>query len=1546
MPCSGVGGGGGGIAETAAEGAGVRKEGGGRGASAAKGGTEGGRGASTGETTRGGAGGGRRAEESREEVMARTAGAEPWRTTTPRVAKRTRRQARQPAYAAQKSAAPRGVNFVLPPEPGTEPFAVCEGPEAFADFADGGREPSLAVESPREPSPAANAAKRAALCSSQAARTHPGMSDARPRDRMTFAATTPSRRTAVDAGEKREGRTGRELTAGMPLILVPLGEGLLAPTWSPAALAPQQAPVALREAFAEHTSASTWVRGAIRTLEGRSAVREKGGRKELTRTDKGGSTEAGRQTGAGKTSVLARTFFRGEGAAAGSQRTLGTAHHNFGGGFVLRDADGARRDLTLRASSRGGFHRFNDLHLLLTQLVDLRVTLANLRLDLRHRGGSLVFPLTLSALRSGLCLDLRERLAIQGVRPGNALIDPLPLHAGREPDGLAHQARSLICHLLRGLTTPDDVLRISEKEGAKGRIRHTSCARTRRAKSTYSSSPAILPPEVDLAAVDADMVVMRVGGWREREWGVEESDGGVPLFADSGTIAANDVACQRSVVSALRTRAAITKRANTATTHDRAARPGERSGKSHGKRGKFTFDFAFERSHRAAKIFGASERGDVAGPGAAEDAYRRVGAIVEQAKTFTRCEIHGFADFALRTEEAVPLDDQEGLIKGLTAKDHLDARRDRQKLAVASIIRQDQLRRTRAKAANTYHAIVQLILCLKPLLARARIRIHQAFQDGQLLKHLRARERRDFVANFDGATVKILQSRLHGEQGDAKNVSTLSQPRGRALIPPRYRARSHRWLNGDVQDLSEGEMMRPTNRHQRFSHTARPRPRPLRHSLARAKRLAGVCGPIDPREDSLVRARPRATKAKTCEGLRRPPRPQAAVSGSSGARRAVPSRGALAERGIDLRSVERRARKRSRAPRAVAACFRTVSVRPAKLAKPAKILSEVFPLSLSPLRREGRPTLAKTHRRRSPSQGTRHEPFRTSSPPRPLSALARPPASTFKRLSAGFSLSFRGGFDASTPTRALKGLTPYEARYGSPPDLRDLHRFGAKVWVHKESAGKTESKAREGRFVGYSQKSKGYQIYWPDKRSVTIERNVRFVEDEPDSVEVEDVQLEGAKADRGEQPTSSTSPSPTPQPPSETRPATPPPSEPSPSQTNQDNEEEESAPPEEAAGRGQRVRKPSKYVRRLQQGEGTVDGRTSAPPKGIQPAELMSAAAVTALATIVNVSDDEDEGMHFEEDEEDAAPHTPPPIPLEYGFAVMDHALLIHEGQEPRTLEEAKASPDWPQWEAAIDKEIKNLRDHNTYDLVEPPPNANIVGCRFVFRIKRDADGSITQFKARLVAQGYTQMPGVDFNETFAPVAKLSSIRTILALAARYDWELEQMDVKSAYLNGRLDEEIYMRQPPGSAPAGLEHLVCRLKKTLYGLKQAGRGWYKTLSNGMAEMGFTRCASDHAVWYKRTGDSTIIVASSVDDLTIAGTRDFVKDFKSAISARFEMSDLGAMRWILRIEVQRDRQARTIAISQRTYIDTVAARFNLETANPVLTPLQPGGVLNRS
>ena len=159
---------------------------------------------------------------------------------------------------------------------------------------------------------------------------------------------------------------------------------------------------------------------------------------------------------------------------------------------------------------------------------------------------------------------------------------------------------------------------------------------------------------------------------------------------------------------------------------------------------------------------------------------------------------------------------------------------------------------------------------------------------------------------------------------------------------------------------------------------------------------------------------------------------------------------------------------------------------------------------------------------------------------------------------------------------------------------------------------------------------------------------------------------------------------------------------------------------------------------------------------------------------------------------------------------------------EPRTVKEAMSRDDWPEWKKAIEHELGALEKYGTWSLVPKPDGVNVVGSCWVFRLKHNACGDIERYRARLVAQGFTQIYGVDFLDTFAPVAKLSSIRVILTLAARFDWELEQMDVKSAYLNGELDETIYMRQPPGFEVRGSKDKVCKLQKTLYGLKQAGR----------------------------------------------------------------------------------------------------------------------------
>jgi hypothetical protein len=173
---------------------------------------------------------------------------------------------------------------------------------------------------------------------------------------------------------------------------------------------------------------------------------------------------------------------------------------------------------------------------------------------------------------------------------------------------------------------------------------------------------------------------------------------------------------------------------------------------------------------------------------------------------------------------------------------------------------------------------------------------------------------------------------------------------------------------------------------------------------------------------------------------------------------------------------------------------------------------------------------------------------------------------------------------------------------------------------------------------------------------------------------------------------------------------------------------------------------------------------------------------------------------------------------------------------EPQTYIEAMQSSDAKQWESAIKAEYESLIQNSTWQLVSPPAGRDIVKCKWVFKVKHNADGSIDRYKARLVAKGYTQREGIDYEETFSPVVRITSVRILLSIVAIYDLELHQMDVKTAFLNGLLQEEVYMAQPEGFIEAGQEHLVCKLNRALYGLKQAPKVWYDTIDNSYSVVG--------------------------------------------------------------------------------------------------------------
>ncbi|KAJ3507815.1 hypothetical protein NMY22_g16815 [Coprinellus aureogranulatus] len=221
-------------------------------------------------------------------------------------------------------------------------------------------------------------------------------------------------------------------------------------------------------------------------------------------------------------------------------------------------------------------------------------------------------------------------------------------------------------------------------------------------------------------------------------------------------------------------------------------------------------------------------------------------------------------------------------------------------------------------------------------------------------------------------------------------------------------------------------------------------------------------------------------------------------------------------------------------------------------------------------------------------------------------------------------------------------------------------------------------------------------------------------------------------------------------------------------------------------------------------------------------------------------------------------------------------------------------------------------------------------------KIKVDGDGNIETYKVRIVAKGFNQVKGRDFEDTFAPVANLESIRILLALAAKFDLELDQMDVKTAYLNGILEEDIYI-MPPDGVPIEDGH-CWKLQRSLYGLKQSGRTWNKTLDASLLDMGFIRLDAETCLYLYKEGDQLCFVVVYVDDLLLAATsRKFMDSVKKKLSSRFKMKDLGPAKYILGMVIRRDRAKLTIALSQRRYIDSVLERTGMSNCKPASTPI---------
>jgi hypothetical protein len=265
--------------------------------------------------------------------------------------------------------------------------------------------------------------------------------------------------------------------------------------------------------------------------------------------------------------------------------------------------------------------------------------------------------------------------------------------------------------------------------------------------------------------------------------------------------------------------------------------------------------------------------------------------------------------------------------------------------------------------------------------------------------------------------------------------------------------------------------------------------------------------------------------------------------------------------------------------------------------------------------------------------------------------------------------------------------------------------------------------------------------------------------------------------------------------------------------------------------------------------------------------------------------------------------------------------------------------PDAIKWQIACAEELEIFRRMKLYEIVDRPTDRKVVDSKWVFKVKRGPDGEIAKHKARVVAKGYTQIEGLDYDETFAPVVKFTTIRVLLAISAHLDLEIHQVDIKTAFLNGELKEEIYLKPPPGTDIH--KSLVWRLLKPLYGLKQAGRQWYQKVHAKFTAIGFTRLEADHSVFRKGKGDQLILVAVYVDDMLLfCKLISVIISFKEELALSFPTTDLGEARWILNMEITRDRNARTITLSQERYIETILDRHGMSSCHPVATPMITG------
>ena len=461
------------------------------------------------------------------------------------------------------------------------------------------------------------------------------------------------------------------------------------------------------------------------------------------------------------------------------------------------------------------------------------------------------------------------------------------------------------------------------------------------------------------------------------------------------------------------------------------------------------------------------------------------------------------------------------------------------------------------------------------------------------------------------------------------------------------------------------------------------------------------------------------------------------------------------------------------------------------------------------------------------------------------------------------------------PTCSLEGnKTPHEAWTGNVPSVAHIHKFNCLAYRHipKKTRRKLDHKAMKGILVGYISESGMYRVYHPQNDSIAVSRNLLIFENKIDAMAKHPLPDFAGIFDDVEREEST----------SGTRPAF-----------------DSIGVDEEVSTTGTRPMFDEIEVLPPPVTVPAISATDTATPSASLQLSLISAAAATPSPPPAP--------------EPPAVPspvRTPPPRVRSGPYGLRERVPRSFKGMfaqafsaiaEPRSYSEALDGENSKQWETAMEAEIASIVKNDCWELVPPPKGRKVVGSRWVYRVK---DGGL--LKARFCAKGFTQRWGEDYDETYAPVAKYTSIWTLIALAAGKRFKgkrIHQMDIETVFLYSMLAETVYVCQPKGFKVEGKEDWVYRLKKSLYGLKQSLCAWYRTIAPVLEEFGFIRCESDHSIFISRKGGLTTYIALYVDDLLIISEDDdHLAEVKKRLAERFEMKDLGVARKFLGMEIE--------------------------------------------